>query len=153
MKNDRLEEIQRLYFNLVPLFHKCKNFYFDKKDSTAVCNKNQTMAIMIIGKAGRIMPTTLSKFINMEKGSLTTLIDSLEQKRYIIRIDDPGDRRKKLLSLTAEGEKYMKAMEERYQEKLATMLENLDEDETEQMYESLSILEKTMRKISERMNT
>jgi DNA-binding MarR family transcriptional regulator len=92
MENDKIEELHKLYFNLIPLFYKCKTFYIDKNRTDDLCNKNQSMAIMIIGKAEKIMPSALSKFINMEKGSLTTLIDSLEEKNFVIRSSDPNDR-------------------------------------------------------------
>ncbi len=107
------------------------------------------MAIMIIGKAGEITPTTLSKFINMEKGSLTTLIDSLEEKKLAIRSCDPNDRRKVLLSLTSAGIEYMKTIEEQSQKGLALMVANFDEKEIEQMYTSLKILVKILKKIAD----
>ena len=149
MENDRLEEIHKLYFSLIPLFYKCKTFYIDKNKTDDLCNKNQSMAIMIIGKAGKIMPSTLSKFINMEKGSLTTLIDSLEEKMFVFRSSDPNDRRKVLLSLTSEGIEYMKTIEERSQKGLALMVANLDEREIDQMHDSLKILVETFKKIGD----
>ena len=149
MENDRLEEIHKLYFSLIPLFYKCKTFYIDKNKTDDLCNKNQSMAIMIIGKAGKIMPSALSKFINMEKGSLTTLIDSLEEKMFVFRSSDPNDRRKVLLSLTSEGIEYMKTIEERSQKGLALMVANLDEREIDQMHDSLKILVETFKKIGD----
>jgi DNA-binding MarR family transcriptional regulator len=150
MVNDRLKELHRLYFKLLPLFYKCKTFYIDKSRTDGMCNKNQTMAIMIIGKAGEITPTTLSKFINMEKGSLTTLIDSLEEKKLAIRSCNPNDRRKVLLSLTSDGIEYMKSIEEQSQNGLASMVANLNEEEIEQMHTSLKNLVDIFKKIAER---
>ncbi len=148
MENDRLEEIHELYFNLIPLFYKCKTFYIDKNRTDDLCNKNQMMAVMIIGKAGKITPTVLSKFINMEKGSLTTLIDSLEEKKLVVRADDPRDRRKVLLSLTSTGVERMKTIEEQSQKGLALMAANLDEKEIDQMHASLKALVEILKKIA-----
>lgn len=149
MENDRLEGIHKLYFSLIPLFYKCKTFYIDKNRIDDLCNKNQAMAIMIIGKAEKITPTTLSKFINMEKGSLTTLIDSLEEKKFVIRTSDPNDRRKVLLSLTSDGIEYMKTIEEQSQKGLALMVANLDEREIDKMHASLTTLVKILKKIAD----
>lgn len=149
MKNDKLEEIHSLYFSLIPLFYKCKTLYIDKNRVDDLCNKSQSMAIMIIGKAGNITPTTLSKFINMEKGSLTTLVDSLVDKKLVVRSGSPGDRRKVLLSLTPEGIEYMKAVEEQSQKGLASMVANLDENEIDQMHDSLKGLVEVLRKIAD----
>jgi MarR family transcriptional regulator, organic hydroperoxide resistance regulator len=149
MENDRLEELHKLYFSLIPLFYKCKTFYIDKSKTDDLCNKNQSMAIMIIGKAEKITPTTLSKFINMEKGSLTTLIDSLEERKFVIRSSDPNDRRKVLLSLTSEGIEHMKTIEDQSQKGLALMVANLDEKEIDQMHASLKTLVEILKKIAD----
>ncbi|MHB8061928.1 MAG: MarR family winged helix-turn-helix transcriptional regulator [Ruminiclostridium sp.] len=149
MENDSLEELHKLYFNLIPLFYICKTFYIDKNRTDDLCNKNQGMAIMIIGKAEKITPTTLSKFINMEKGSLTTLIDSLEEKKLVIRSSDPNDRRKVLLSLTSEGIEHMKTLEEQSRKGLALMVANLDEKEIDQMHASLKTLIEILKKIAD----
>lgn len=148
MENDRLKELHKLYFNLIPLFYKCKTFYIDKNKTDDLCNKNQSMAIMIIGKAEKITPTALSKFLNMEKGSLTTLIDSLEEKKFVTRASDPDDRRKVLLSLTSEGVDYMKTIEEQSQRGLALMIADLDGAEIDQMHASLETLVEILRKIA-----
>ncbi len=149
MNNNRLKELHKLYYNLIPLFYKCKNFYIDKNRTDDLCNKNQSMAIMIIGKAGEITPTTLSKFINMEKGSLTTIIDSLEEKRLVNRSCDSHDRRKVILSLTSDGMEYMNTIEEQSQKGLALMVANLNEREIDQMYDSLNTLVKMLKKIAD----
>jgi DNA-binding MarR family transcriptional regulator len=148
MENERLEELHKLYFNLIPLFYKCKTSYTDKYETDDLCNKNQSMAIMIIGKAEKITPTTLSKFINMKKGSLTTLIDSLVEKKFVIRSNTTNDRRKILLSLTSEGIEYMKTIEEQSQKGLALMVAKLDEKEIDQMHASLKTLVEILQKIA-----
>lgn len=150
MGNDRLDELHELYFNLIPLFYKCKTIYMDRNKTYDLCNKNQSMAVMIIGKAEEITPTALSKLINMEKGSLTALIDSLVEKKLAIRSNDPEDRRKILLSLTSEGIEYMKAIEEQSKQELLLMVANLDEKEVNQMHDSLKILVELLKKIAGR---
>lgn len=148
MEKGRLEEIHKLYFSLIPLFYKCKTFYIDKNRAGEMCNKNQAMAIMIIGKSEKITPTALSKFINMEKGSLTPLIDSLEEKKLVIRSNDPNDRRKVLLSLTSDGIELMKTIEEQSQKGLELMIANLNDTEIDQMHDSLKTLVSIMKIIA-----
>lgn len=48
--------------------------------------------------------------LNMEKGSLTTLIDQLERLGLVIRCNDANDRRKVLISLTDTGIKEMESI-------------------------------------------
>lgn len=148
MEETRYEELHKQYFSLIPLFQKCKILYSDKDRPEDLCSKNQVMAIMVIGKAKSITPTELSMFINMEKGSLTTLIDSLEEKGLAARHNDPKDRRKTLLSLTAEGENYMIAFEEQSKKVLRSMIACLDENEIVEMHTSMGSLVKILLKIA-----
>ncbi len=148
MENNKMEDLHKLYFNLIPLFYKCQTLYIDKNKKDDLCNKNQSLAIMIIGKAEKITPSTLSKFINMEKGSLTTIIDSLEEKKLVTRSSDPDDRRKVLLSLTSVGIDYMKTIEAQSQRGFDLMVANLDENEIDQMHTSLETLVEILRKIA-----
>lgn len=147
MENKKFKELHELYISLIPLLQKCNNRENNDR-SDKLGNKNQMMAIMIIAKSGTITMTALSKFINMEKGSLTTLIDSLEAMGYVKRLDDPNDRRKKILSLTAEGISQMETIEEQSKKVFADMVSNLDEAEIDEMYISLKSLVKILRKIS-----
>jgi len=148
MNNDKLEELHVLYLSLQPLLQKCKTLSINDRSDDS-CNKNQIMAIMIIGKSGSITHTSLSKLINMEKGSLTTLIDSLVKKDYVQQLSDPNDRRKKLLSLTANGIKQMRITEEQSKQVFTEMIANLDESELDEMYISLKCLVKALKKISD----
>ena len=144
--DNKFDELHGLYMGLIPLLQKCKSLHHNRSDTLG--KKNQTMAIMIIGKAKSITPTALSKLINMEKGSLTALIDSLEKKEYVQRLDDPDDRRKILLSLTAKGITQMRMVEEQSKRSFAEMIKNLDESEIDEMYISLKGLVKILTKIS-----
>jgi len=147
MENSKFEELHGLYISLIPLLQKCNTREnIDRSDKLG--NKNQTMAIMIIAKAGTITMTALSKFINMEKGSLTTLIDSLEKIGYVKRLDEPTDRRKKMLSLTAEGISQMETIEEQSKKVFADMISKLNESEIDEMFISLKSLVKILRKIN-----
>jgi DNA-binding MarR family transcriptional regulator len=148
MENYEFEELHRLYLSLIPLLQKCKTLHNNNDHADDFCNKNQIMAIMVIGKAESITPTALSKFINMEKGSLTTLVDSLEKKDYVQRFSDPSDRRKILLSLTAKGIKQMRIIEAQSQTVFAAMITNLDSSEIDEMYIGLKSLTKILKKIS-----
>ena len=148
MENKKLEEIHQQYITLIPLLYKCKGYFINKKIGNGLCNKNQVTAIMIIGKAGSIMPTTLSKFIDMEKGSLTTLVDSLVDKKLVIRSDDPNDRRKIWLSLTADGIANMKEIEQQSFEGIASMASVLEEEDINQLQDSLQTLSGILRKVA-----
>ena len=99
--------IRELVLRFLPLFHRNFSAVFHK-DGAYGCTKNQNKAIGIIKSNGRINPSTLGKCLDMKRGSLTTLIDSLASRGFVERQADPVDRRKCWITLTAKGDEYLK---------------------------------------------
>ncbi|MBN1932630.1 MAG: winged helix DNA-binding protein [Desulfobacterales bacterium] len=111
MKHEKLENIQKLILEFLPLLHqKFADVFHKSPDHRYPCSKNQNRTIMIIKKNSKITHTDLGRCLDMQKGSLTSLIDSLESMRLVHRETDPRDRRKTLLSLTDAGEAYVKLL-------------------------------------------
>ena len=107
MKEERIKETVKLQFDMIHLFHKNFARAFHKTGSGSYnLNKNQNKAILIIGAVSEIMPTTLGRCLDLQKGSLTSMIDALEKEELVYRRGDPSDRRKILVSLTEKGEDY-----------------------------------------------
>ncbi len=67
-------------------------------------NKNQVRALTFIKNYGSISMSELCNMLNIEKGSLTSMIDDLEEKAYVERMKDKKDRRKYNIVLTKEGD-------------------------------------------------
>ncbi|WP_269851814.1 MarR family winged helix-turn-helix transcriptional regulator [Methanosarcina horonobensis] len=61
---------------------------------------------MIIGTVGEVIPSYLGLCMNLDRSSLSRMVDSLEKKEIVKRRIDPEDRRKVLISLTEKGERY-----------------------------------------------
>lgn len=147
---EKLDEMNRLFFEMMPIFHKLKLSYKGVPIPSRRCNKSQNVAIMLIGRAGLATPSVLSKFLALEKGSVTTLIDSLVQMGLISRESDPADRRKTLLKLTAEGERQMAAISDHRTQMLKTTLELLSDEEIEELLASFHTIRKIVGKVAER---
>ncbi len=70
----------------------------------------QAYVLALIDVAGRPLPvTTLAKAMLQESPSITRLVDRMTSRGLVKRIDDPGDRRVALVSVTNKG---MKLLEE-----------------------------------------
>ncbi|AKB78366.1 Transcriptional regulator, MarR family [Methanosarcina horonobensis HB-1 = JCM 15518] len=69
-------------------------------------SKQQPTVIMIIGTVGEVIPSYLGLCMNLDRSSLSRMVDSLEKKEIVKRRIDPEDRRKVLISLTEKGERY-----------------------------------------------
>ena len=151
MKSKKLKEAAELQFDLLNLFH--KNFakaFHEITYGPYNLNKNQKRAIITIGRKGEIIPSVLGEYLDLHKGSLTSIIDSLEKEGLISRSGDPDDRRKTILSLTEAGEEYRDWLNAVIQEKVSEVLDRLDEEEIVEYQESMETLIKFFKKLDER---
>ena len=77
--------------------------YLKKYSALYNVNKTQLRALVFIKNHGSISMTELCAKLNIEKGSLTSMIDDLTKKGYVYREKDLSDRRKYMIVITEEG--------------------------------------------------
>lgn len=147
LKEKKLKELYPLFLEFFPLFHQKIGSTCHKNDDKYKCNKNQHKTIMVIGNMGKITPTMLGKYLDLKKGSLTTLIDSLEKVNLLERDIDPRDRRKTLLKLTEEGNHYFKSRNEELEKKLHNIFDVLTEKELDKFMDSLKNVVETLKTV------
>lgn len=68
---------------------------------------------------------TLADRIGLDRSDLVTLLDELEELKYLERRVDPEDRRRKIVAITPAGEKQLIAMDELIAAAEAELLEPL----------------------------
>ena len=123
MENTPIINIRYNLIKFMSLFHRLFTSTFKKEvDDKYNCTKNQVRAIMILGKKEKITPTLLGKCMDMEKGSITTLIDSMENMNLVYRKNDPMDKRKTWIQLTKEGQEYYLKQEEKFINQIKELL-------------------------------
>lgn len=130
------------------LFHRLFTPTFKKEtDDIYGCTKNQIKAIMILGRINEITPTILGKCMDMEKGSITTLIDSMENMNLVYREDDPRDKRKTIIKLSEEGKQYYAKQEEEFNKRIEELFHILSEVEINKFNESLKTIVEILEKV------
>jgi len=150
MKEDTIKETVRLQFETIHLFH--KNFaktLHPIRNGPYSLNKNQNRAILIIGATDNIMPTTLGKCLDLQKGSLTSMIDALEKEELVCRRGDPGDRRKTLICLTEKGKKYREWLTGEFEKNASEVLKKLEEKDIVEYQKSLQKIFDILKKLDE----
>src|SRR5699024_4197293 len=90
--------------------------------------------------------TVLGKCMDMEKGSITSLIDSLENMNLVYRKNDLEDKRKTWIQLTDDGIAYFFKQEDNFRKQLEKTLYPLTEEEIMEFSNSLETLVKIMEK-------
>lgn len=126
------------------LEHDC---FFDKKifsvienDPNKSLNTIPNKTIRIIHLKKEINPSKIGKILGIGKSTVTVTIDALEKDGFVIRKNDPKDRRKQWISLTPKGEKYHDEVIDKITERLTKISEKSDMDEKDiyEYYEHLS---------------
>ncbi|NLZ92430.1 MAG: MarR family transcriptional regulator [Firmicutes bacterium] len=135
----QIAEIERLFLEFIPLYHKKLSLIFREDDDAEYrCNKNQKRAILLIRKQSGLILSELGRYLDMRKGSLTSLIDSLEMAGLVERRGDKQDRRKTMLFLTAAGEEYYQQIMLQSKKTYQKLFAKLSKEEIEKCRKGLS---------------
>jgi len=100
-------------------------------------NKTQLRALIFIKNNGPKSMTELCFKLNIEKGSLTSMIDDLTNKGYVVRERDLNDRRKYLINLTDNGNKVAEECLDKLIDGLGEKLSKLSEKDRIDYIESI----------------
>lgn len=148
MKKENLQEINSLLFEFVPLYHQKFAVGFLLDDGIEPrCTKSQLRTLFITKRKGRILPTDLGKCLDMQKGSLTTLIDSLEESGLVQRLRDPHDRRKTWISLTAKGQEYVNLKVQALDSHFVKLFQDVAPEDVQEFAKSLGFMVEIMKKL------
>lgn len=115
--------------------------YLKKYSVNYNVNKTQLRALMFIKNNGAISMTDLCSKLNIEKGSLTSMVDDLTEKGYVTRERDLGDRRKYLINITEDGAKIAVDFNEKLNVELEEKLFALDKEDQEKYSEAINTLQ------------
>lgn len=80
---------------------------------TGLCGSDFGVLEALLHK-GPLPVNALGKTVLLTSGSITTSVDRLTQRGLVARRDDPDDRRVRIVSLTPEGRRLIKAAFERH---------------------------------------
>ena len=109
----------------------------DIVDSGFDLKKNHIKILNILYHENPKTLTAIGKSLDIEKGSLTALIDFLEEKELIIRSLDPKDRRKNLTYLSPKGKDIIEQRIAAFTKKMEETLEDFDADEVRAFEDNL----------------
>jgi DNA-binding MarR family transcriptional regulator len=116
-------------------------------------SKNQPAVITIIGLVKEVMPSTVGTYVGMDRSSLSRMVDSLEAKGFVLKKNDPEDRRKVLISLTEKGERCYELLNEISESMAVELLSLADQQDFRDFEKSLETMLRVMRKIDSAMES
>ena len=144
-KGDRLvdayETINDILVNLFNEILKLEEEAIITEEFKDITN-NDMHIIEAIGLSGENTMSVVAKKLGITAGSLTTSINSLVNKKYVVRKRSETDRRVVFIGLTEKGKKAFDHHKEYHKKMTEAGLENLDEKE-------IAILIKTLNGLSD----
>lgn len=109
-------------------------------------NKTQLRALMFIKNNGSITMTDLCSMLNIEKGSLTSMVDDLSKKGFVVRAKDLFDKRKFVINITNKGDIVATEFMEKLSEGLEEKFLRLSEEDRNKYIQSINNLRDILSK-------
>jgi len=131
---DALESYLPHYFRLLnPILH-------TGETASGKLNENQIKALMVIRFLGETSPTVISNAVNIQKGSLTTILKSLIGMGLIEKSPMPDNDRSYRVNLTENGRAYIEQWTQKTASELDQLFSKLDDASLTAITEAFRLL-------------
>jgi len=92
---------------------------------------NQSKILMFIHEKKEVTSNEIGKYIHVNKSSLSKVLNNLEKNKYIVRIEDEKDTRKKIIKLTSKSNKIVDILEKDAEEVSKLLMIGIKKEEYE----------------------
>ena len=146
--NDRNRELlTKKIIETFPYFLHTLMNDFPFHESELPLNKTQQKTLHIIHYHKNVTMGTICRHMNMEKGSITSVVDALIDMKLIQRERDPQDRRRVNISLTENGAAFVRRFEIRMGKHIQSKIERLSEQDQKRFFKAVDDLHDIVRKL------
>jgi len=97
---------------------------------------------VIEGNGGPLPAGEISSRMHVTSGTTTSVLDTLERKGYIIRFNDPDDRRRVMIDITAAAQDVLDRMLPEVQQQCAAAMSALDDDALSRLFDTLTVIQR-----------
>lgn len=136
MSTDEAAELHFLLFSFMGLFHQ-KFLHRFRKKADCELKKNHVKILGMLYQHQELTSTEIARMLDIEKGSVTTLIDQLAQADLVIRCDTPNDRRKTMVKLTGHGRSEVEQIRSNDMRIINEMFKDVDAKDRQQFLDCL----------------
>ncbi|MEN6351016.1 MAG: MarR family transcriptional regulator [Syntrophomonas sp.] len=148
MNNQDAKEMNELLFSFMGLFHEKFLIRYRQHDHDILgLKKNHFKILGMLSREEFLLSSELSRRLDIEKGSITTLIDQLVEKGLVIRRTDPEDRRKSQISLSKTGREEMHKLIDKHSREIQSYLQDMNDPEIQQFLDCVRYAVQFMNKL------
>lgn len=108
--------------------------------------RSQWQVLYHIERSNGLTQKDLQEKMKVESGTLTSILDSLVRKGWVIRQENPSDRRMKLLTLTEEAEKRWSDVPDLIGNVRRQMMKGLQSEDIQHVIQVLQVVLDNLRK-------
>jgi DNA-binding MarR family transcriptional regulator len=121
---------------LLRLMEKCGHFLYHRRGG----KRGQMRILMLLKEKNSIPQKELPDLLSLKSGSVSETVSKLEAHGLIVRERDLTDKRRINITLTSEGDAYIKEREQKRQLQDSVLFTSLTKDEIKQLTKLLSKL-------------
>jgi DNA-binding MarR family transcriptional regulator len=107
----------------------------------------QCHLLMEVESRGKTGITDLAGVLELDKSTLSRTVDGMCRSGLLNRVTDPANRRRQLISLTAEGKQRADSINQLCDGSYRRLLERIPRDKRAMVMESVSLLARAMRRL------
>ena len=132
-------------YDIYPLSRKLVFDTFNKKKYNIT--KTQQIIMLSLSVCGVLTMSQLASKINTSNEQATRAVAQLVDKGFIVRMQNPLNRRVINIKLTPEAEKFMKKTQSEIRDDMLKSFECISDEEMEKFYESLNTVSDVLMKV------
>jgi len=133
-----LEDIGKLVYKTSNIFQAIEKEFVRKQN---ISTSQATLLIRILNTPGGEMSMTrIISEMNLEKSTVTRLIDSIAEKSYVEKRRNSQDRREVAIMLTSEGKKHAASLKEERMEYYRNILKRLPKGKVREVMSSFEMV-------------
>ncbi|MBD2059974.1 winged helix-turn-helix transcriptional regulator [Oculatella sp. FACHB-28] len=120
-----------------------------RRQGQASVSLSQLRVLWFLNRCPQSSLSEVADDLDVTRPTMSAMIERLVQRGFVNRVEDPEERRRVLLTLTATGSKYLEQVSEATRSKVAGVLSPLSDTELQQLMQGIALLEKAFRDVKD----
>jgi DNA-binding MarR family transcriptional regulator len=141
-----MEVTNIMFMTNLSILARYSRIFCERKLSESNIGFNEQSVLMYLYHGDRVNQDTIAKHFMLDKGAIAKTVNKLEEKQLITRIDNPSNKREKLVEITELGKSNFNFYNSEINELHRFLFEGLSEEEISQFNRSLEIITKNVIK-------
>jgi len=111
--------------------------------------KNMPSGIFLLGKKQNVYQKDIEQEFNIRRATASELLQKLENASYIIRLNDPDDKRLKRIEITKKGEMHVNKIQERIQKMETILCDQIQKEDLDVFFQVITQMYKNCKSVQQ----